>query len=185
MLDKTHQTSPLWRPFGILDAIIDRIEAFILAAGILLMAGNTIANVAGRFLFDKSILFSEELNQFLIIIITFAGIGYAARRGRHIRMSAIFDHLPDKVRKILMIIIAVTTAICMFILMYYSYEYLLSVKKSGRILPALQWPVYWSLVWVPIGVCRYGDSIFIHSDQEFYRKRYLSIDDCFRWLRRF
>jgi C4-dicarboxylate transporter, DctQ subunit len=43
--------------------------------------------------------FSEELNSILIILITFAGISYAARHGRHIRMSAIYDALPPKGRK--------------------------------------------------------------------------------------
>jgi C4-dicarboxylate transporter, DctQ subunit len=95
---------------GTLDNGISRIESFLLAAGVLLMAANVVANVVGRFVLGRSIQFSEELNQLLIIMITFAGISYAARHARHIRMSAIYDAMPQKARRVLMIVIGITTA---------------------------------------------------------------------------
>lgn len=136
---------------GTIDTGISHAESFILAAGVILMAINTMANVVGRFVFQSSIFFSEELNRTLIVLITFAGIGYAARRGRHIRMSAIYDALPAKTRKLLMIVIASVTAALMFALCYFSVGYILSVATSGRILPAMQIPVYWIYLWVPLG----------------------------------
>ena len=136
---------------GTIDSLISRFESFALAAGVLLMAANTIANVVGRFVFQYSIFFTEELNRIIIILITFAGVGYAARHGRHIRMSAIFDSLPVKSRKVLMIVIALITSLAMFALCYFSISYIGKVQTSGRVLPALQIPVWWILVWVPVG----------------------------------
>ncbi|MBS99194.1 MAG: TRAP transporter small permease [Oceanospirillaceae bacterium] len=136
---------------GTIDSIISRLESIGLAVSVLLMAVNTIANVAGRFLFGESIFFSEELNRILIILITFAGIGYAARHGRHIRMSAIYDALPPAARKVFMVAIAVISALCMFALCYFAVTYIQKVASSGRVLPSLQIPVYWIYLWVPIG----------------------------------
>src|SRR6056297_156156 len=136
---------------GVIDSTISRVESFLLAVGVLLMAANTISNVVGRYVFQSSIFFSEELNRILIILITFAGISYAARQGRHIRMSAIYDALPPKGRKVLMIIIATITAVFMFGLCYYSYEFILTQAGRGRVLPSLQIPVWITLVWVPVG----------------------------------
>ena len=87
----------------------------------------------------------------LIILITFAGISYAARHGRHIRMSAIFDALPPRPRKVLMIFIAFVTAVFMFGLAWYALQYIMTQAGRGRLLPALQVPVWWTLVWVPFG----------------------------------
>jgi C4-dicarboxylate transporter DctQ subunit len=101
---------------GTIDSLISRVESFALAAGVLLMAANTVANVIGRFIFQNSIFFTEELNRIIIVLITFAGVSYAARQGRHIRMSAIFDSLPVKPRKLLMIVIALVTSLAMFAL---------------------------------------------------------------------
>ncbi len=144
-------TSALPGFLGTIDIAIARIEAVMLAAGVLLMAANTIANVVGRFVFAESIYFSEELNRILIILITFAGISYAARQGRHIRMSAIYDALPPPARKGMMVTIAVVTAVFMFGLCWYSISYMETQASRGRVLPALQIPVWWTLVWVPVG----------------------------------
>src|SRR6056297_2991744 len=141
---------------GTVDNLISKIEAIVLAVGVLLMAANTIANVVGRFVFQNSLFFSEELNRILIIMITFAGISYAARHGRHIRMSAIFDTLPSGLRKVMMIIITLVTAVFMFGLCYYSIGYIETQASRGRVLPALQIPVWWTLIWVPVGLFMTG-----------------------------
>ena len=148
---ESEHTSSLPGVLGTIDSLISRLESFALAAGVLLMATNTIANVIGRYIFQYSIFFTEELNRIIIILITFAGVGYAARHGRHIRMSAIYDTLPVKARKVLMIFIATVTAVSMFALCYFSIRYIGKVQTSGRVLPALQIPVWWIFIWVPIG----------------------------------
>jgi len=147
----SEHASSLPGPLGLIDSLISRIESAMLAVGVLLMAANTIANVVGRYVFQSSIFFSEELNRILIILITFAGISYAARQGRHIRMSAIYDAMPPSMRKPMMIIIALVTAAFMFGLCWYSYGYIVTQAGRGRVLPALQIPVWWTLVWVPVG----------------------------------
>lgn len=136
---------------GTIDVIIAKIEAVFLALGVLLMALNTVSNVVSRYVFSESIYFSEELNQILIIVITFAGISYAARHGRHIRMSAIYDQLPPPARKWLMVLIALVTAVFMFGLCWYAFGYLQTQMSRGRVLPALQIPVWWTIIWLPIG----------------------------------
>jgi TRAP-type C4-dicarboxylate transport system permease small subunit len=121
---------------GTIDSLISRFESFALAAGVLLMAINTVANVVGRFIFQHSIFFTEELNRIIIILITFAGVGYAARHGRHIRMSAI--------------------SLC-----YFSVRYIGKVQTSGRVLPSLQIPVWWIFIWVPVGFFVTGTQYFL------------------------
>jgi C4-dicarboxylate transporter, DctQ subunit len=148
---RSHLESTLPGPLGAIDTAIAHIESIMLAVGVLLMAANTVANVVGRFVFRSSIYFTEELNSILIVLITFAGISYAARHGRHIRMSAIFDALPSPVRRAMMILIATVTAVFMFGLCWYSYGYIVTLAGQGRVLPALGVPVWWSYVWVPVG----------------------------------
>jgi TRAP-type C4-dicarboxylate transport system permease small subunit len=132
------------------DLALSKFEAIVLAYGVILMFVNTVANVIGR-IAGQSLYFSEEINQFLIVLITFVGLGYAARRGRHIRMSAVYDQLGDRGKKVLMIVIAAFTAAVMFVLAWYSYEYVERLSRRGRVTPALQIPVYLTYLWVPIG----------------------------------
>lgn len=141
---------------GRIDDLLADAESVILALGVLLMAVNTVANVLSRFILGESLHFSEEVNRILIVMITFAGIGYAARHGRHIRMSAIYDTLPTTPRRILMIIIAVITGGIMFFLAYHSYHYIAGIQRTGRILPTLGYPLWLMYIWVPIGLAVTG-----------------------------
>lgn len=136
---------------GLIDTAISKLEAVILAMGVLLMALNTVTNVVARFVFGNSIMFSGEINRILIVMITFAGIGYAARHGRHIRMSAIYDALPVGGRKVLMIFIALFTSLVMFFLLYYSILYIIDLQSKGRVLPSLGLPIWIIYLWVPMG----------------------------------
>ncbi|PTY37666.1 C4-dicarboxylate ABC transporter permease [Saccharospirillum sp. MSK14-1] len=146
---------------GTIDLAISKVEAVILALGVILMAVNTCVNVIARFVFSEGLFFSGEINRILIIMITFAGIGYAARHGRHIRMSAIYDLLPHKGRKVVMIIISLFTAAVMFFLCYFAMVYILDTFERGRVLPALQFPIWIIYVWVPIGLAVTGIQYFL------------------------
>ncbi|MRI35270.1 C4-dicarboxylate ABC transporter substrate-binding protein [Endozoicomonas sp. OPT23] len=134
-----------------IDLWIGRIEASILSLAIIAMATNSIANVFGRYVFSQSLYFTDELNQFLIVIITFMGLGYITRKGKHIRMSAFYDMWPAKVQKVSMIVIALLTAVVMFTLAWYALEYVQKLERRGRVTPALQVPLYLTYIWVSLG----------------------------------
>lgn len=167
MNDNNEQRSALPGFLGTIDTAISYLESFLLAAGVLLMAINTVANVIGRFVFQYSFFFTEELNRIIIVLITFAGVGYAARHGRHIRMSAIFDALPFGPRKALMILIAIITSIAMFALCYFSVVYIADLQSKGRVLPAMQIPVWTIYLWAPLGFFVTGTQYLLTAIKNF------------------
>jgi len=150
MMPSDRPRSAFGRVIYAIDMGLSRFEAFVLAWGIILMFVNTVANVFGRLL-GQSLYFSNELNEFLIVLVTFVGLGYAARRGRHIRMSAVYDNLGDRGKKVLMIVICAFTAAVMFLLAWYGFQYVDRLAGRGRVTPALQIPVFWTLIWIPVG----------------------------------
>lgn len=137
---------------GKLDLLIGKVEATILSLAIITMAANSIANVFGRYVFNQSLYFTDELNQFLIVIITFMGLGYITRKGKHIRMSAFYDMLSARWQKIFMVAIALLTAVVMLLLAWYALEYVMKIARRGRVTPALQVPLYLTYVWVALGL---------------------------------
>jgi len=158
---KTKSNTGMLGVLNTVDKAIAKVETLILAYAIILMALNSIANVIGRFVIGQSIYFSPELNQFLIVLVTFVGLGYATRQGRHIRMSAFYDQLSDRGRKVLMIVIALITGAVMFVLAYYSYLYVDRVARLGKVTPALQVPLYLTYLWVPLGFVITGIQYFL------------------------
>jgi C4-dicarboxylate transporter DctQ subunit len=132
------------------------LEKTVLICGILLLAINSVANAVGRYFFSNSIYFSEELNSMLMISITFFGLGYVTRQGRHIRMSAVYDILGKRAQKIMMIIICASTCAIMFLLAFYSYEYVMKTFQRGRVFPSLSVPVYLVYILIVVGFITTG-----------------------------
>lgn len=138
------------------DHWLNYLEKTVLICGILLLAINSVANAVGRYFFSSSIYFSEELNSMIMIAVTFFGLGYVTRQGRHIRMSAVYDIFGKRVQKIMMIIICATTCIIMFVLAFYSYEYVLKTFQRGRVFPSLSVPVYLVYISIVVGFVATG-----------------------------
>lgn len=132
--------------------LTESIEKWVVSGAILLMMANSVSNAIGRYFFGKSLFFAEELNQFLIVAITFIGFAYAVRKGRNIRMTALYDSLGFKAKKTLIILISIVTASLMFYLAYKAVFYVQDLKDINRLSPALQFPVYIIYSVIPLGL---------------------------------
>lgn len=141
-----------YRGVGRIFEVIRRVEAWLLAGSMLVIAGFTILNVFTRTLFGVSLAFAEELSRFFIILTTFVGLSYAAGRGRHIRMTALYDQLSPRARKALMVVIAGSTAVLLFALAGFSLTYVETVHALGTVSPALRLPLWLVYLAAPLGL---------------------------------
>lgn len=135
-----------------LDRFLAVCEAAILSTSILAMAAINIANVAGRNLFDYSLTFTAELNRLLIVIITFAGIGYAARSGRHIRMTALSERVHGLAGRVLETLTLAGTGALLLWLAWLALGYVERTAMAGSVTPALRLPLYLIYAIVPLGL---------------------------------
>ena len=58
------------------------------------MVALVFANVVSRYIFNYSIIWAEELAQYLMVWITFLGAGLAMREGRHVAVEMLQNALP-------------------------------------------------------------------------------------------
>lgn len=133
------------------DEIVSKIEETLLSFSVLGMAAILIAGVIARAVFNSSLTFTEELGQALNMAVTFLGIGYCARKARHISMSVVFDLVGIKIKKSLMCVITILTGVIMFYLAYISIRYTINVFNLGRVTPALRIPMWIIYLTVPLG----------------------------------
>lgn len=135
-----------------LDKTIDKVEAFLLAWSVILLSLLTVGNVISRRLFSYSWSFTEEISQFFLIVVTFAGVGYAARKATHICMTAFYEYLPVKLKKVVTVFISFVTAGVLFYLTFYACKYVYSAYLLNKLTPALQIPFYMFIMIAPIGL---------------------------------
>ncbi len=135
--------------------ILDWFEVSILSVGVFLLAVILIANVIARNFF-RSIYYAEEVSMILVIVITFVGVSYAVRKARHIRMGAIFDAFNPKAQKILLFIIVAYSAMVMFVMAYYSYVYMMTIRLTMQVTPSLRIQYWLILIIVVLGFASAG-----------------------------
>jgi C4-dicarboxylate transporter, DctQ subunit len=110
-----------------IDSILSWARAFngilrVLSGSLLVASvGLNFANVIGRYFFNTSIFWAEEVMLFLMVGCVFLGNGVVAWSGRQIRMDVIVGMLPAKVREALdliseLILVATSLTICVFAL---------------------------------------------------------------------
>ncbi len=133
-----------------LNSAIEILEEIILCLGVGVLAMILIVNVIAR-KSGTSIYFIDELAMFLVIWITFIGLSYASRKGRHIRMGAIFDLASPKIQKSMIFIISAISAVTMFYMTYLSFNYVYTTFRWQQMLPALGIPYWIGVVIVPLG----------------------------------
>lgn len=134
-----------------LNQIIKKIEKTIIAYGIIFISLILITNVITRTFFQYSWKAAEETSSFLIYGITFMSVSYAARTGKHITMTAVLDIVPNKVRKAMLIANSILCVVALLWISSLSWDYVMDVKKMGRITPALSIPAWWTVVVMPVG----------------------------------
>ena len=134
-----------------LNHVIVRIEQVILAGSIIAMSVLLIFNVLGRFVLHKGIASAEELGTDLIIFITFIGLSYCATTGKHINMLAIFDIMPDTMRKGTALLISGVTAATMGVLTAIGFQYVGIMQQIGKVSVNLHIPQWIIILIVTLG----------------------------------
>ena len=78
-----------------------RFERYLVAANrwviflmMAVMATLVFINVVTRYVFNFSIIWAEEVSQYLMIWIAYLGAGLALREGRHVALEMLHDRLP-------------------------------------------------------------------------------------------
>lgn len=143
--------SALLRGLTALDDALGWLERVIVAGSVLVMATLMSAHVVGNQLFNRGIPGTYEVTEMLIVVITFVGVGYAARCARHISMSAVYDQLQGRARKTLLIIICAGTGALMFYFAYKSAQYDIVLHDRGRVSSSLHIPMWTVNLALPIG----------------------------------
>lgn len=109
-------------------------------------------NVIMRYGIQAPFPWSDEVVTFMVVIMTFMGLGGVFRKGMHIRVTAIFSSLPWQVRNVLWVIICL---VALSFVTYLGYATAYTALESLRIharSPMSELPLFPFQICVPIGL---------------------------------
>lgn len=120
----------------------DHFEEMILTFFLYIMVAVMGYQVVMRYLFNNSVVWSEELTRYLFVWSAFVSIGYCIKKSSSIKIDQIIHLLPKIIQKIILLLTKVVSLIFFAYLLRYSLNVVQATIKSGQLSPALQMPMY-------------------------------------------
>jgi TRAP-type C4-dicarboxylate transport system permease small subunit len=135
----------------LLDRAVDRVLAAVRIVCILQASALfliVVFAVIGRYVFGRSLTWTEEVPRYLLIWISFLGAAACVARREHVGFDVLFNKLPEKVRRWLGAAIGVLILLFGWIVFRYGITF---VKDFGPdMMETIPFTNYWYYVAVPI-----------------------------------
>lgn len=122
------------------------------AAATLVLMFHVVADVVARNAFNRPLPATLELSQhWWMVLLVFAGLGYAQQRGEHVRATVLTDRLPASVQRIAEVGALVLLTAFAGLIAYYGWGEAVestAIKETAAAADVPVWPMHWA---VPVG----------------------------------
>lgn len=123
--------------------IDEHLEEIFCLLVFVLMSLLTFVQVILRYIFNSSIVFSEELSRYLFVWLTFIGISYGVKKGSHLSVDVVFNRLKGPAR-IAVNVLAMALYIFFAVLMVvHSYKYFARVAATAQLAASMNLHMKW------------------------------------------
>ncbi len=127
---------------------LDKVMGYVIFVLLLLMVIITGAQIVCR-IFFKSLQWSEEATRYLLIWCSMLGAGCVYKHGGHISVTVLQDVMPEKVKRIMQLLVhALCFALCILVV-YYGYRYF--GKQGTQLSASLRWPMRYVYLGIDFG----------------------------------
>jgi TRAP-type C4-dicarboxylate transport system permease small subunit len=123
-------------------------------AGVLLIASIALnfANVIGRYFFNTSIFWAEEVMLYLMVACVFLGNGVVAWSGRQLRMDVIVAMMPVPVQKVLALVAELTFVVVAVAIVVFSWPVIRDLWLFDQRSQSAELPMVIPQIMIPIGL---------------------------------
>jgi C4-dicarboxylate transporter DctQ subunit len=131
--------------------LISHLEDFLAALCLSVGVGAIFLDVALRTPFKIAFSWSNEFTRYAIVWMVFIGGSIAARKGFHINIDILQEILPRPFAHALNLICQIASLIFCSLLFIYGVELVIQMKGSDQRSPAMEIPMYWVYLAIPLG----------------------------------
>ena len=140
------------------DQLLRGVRALVsllrILAGLLLVAsvGLNFANVIGRYFFNTSIFWAEEVMLYLMVACVFLGNGVVAWSGRQLRMDVIVAMMPAQVQKVLALVAELTFIVVAVAIVVFAWPVIRDLWMFDQRSQSAELPMVIPQIMIPIGL---------------------------------
>lgn len=128
-------------------SVLDKAEEFVMDGLIIIMFVTVLAQIVSRYVFNRPLLFTEEVSLLCFLWLTMLGTGYCFQHGLHTRITLFVDMLPKTAHGVLEIIINTGCAAGMIYFFYPALRFTITQSNvKSPVLPITMAVKYASFV---------------------------------------
>ena len=116
------------RPVSIVLAVIRAVLGALILAGV----GINFANVVGRYVFLKPIIWAEEILVFIMVWCVMLGATLVTWENQHLRMDAVYHLAPPRVRRWLNLLSTLAFLVAVIFLLVQSVRVVAVIAGTGQ-----------------------------------------------------
>jgi TRAP-type C4-dicarboxylate transport system permease small subunit len=134
--------------------ILQRLSTYLAYVGafsLFAMMCLTIADVAGRYIFNKPILGAYELTEFMVLVLIFSFLGYTQAHKSHVAVDLFIVFFPSKFKMVIEILNHLACLAIMILITWMGFEKAIEMMESGESSPNLTLPSYPFVFFLVIG----------------------------------
>lgn len=136
--------------------MLTRLEEAISCLCMAVMVAIIGMQVFNRYVLGASLVWSEELGRFLFIWSVWVGCSLAMRSDRHLRVTALAEFSGPRMRLALDVFAQVTTLVFCGFVVVWGIQMIGFLMRTGQEAPALEVPIYWVYLALPLGMALMG-----------------------------
>jgi len=141
-----------------IDQLLRGVRALVsvlrVLSGLLLVAsvGLNFANVIGRYFFNTSIFWAEEVMLYLMVACVFLGNGVVAWSGRQLRMDVIVAMMPVPAQKVLALVAELTFIVVAVAIVVFAWPVIRDLWLFDQRSQSAELPMVIPQIMIPIGL---------------------------------
>lgn len=128
-----------------------RIEEFFVS--VLMIAMTTVISygIFERYVIQHGAGWTDELSRYISIAAIFFGASLGIVKGAHVGVEVFVKLLPQSLQAVCARLASLICTAFMGVMAYYGFIYFLRLFKTGQVTPALQFPLCYAFLAVPVG----------------------------------
>lgn len=117
----------------------DVLASYFCLAGMLILV---ISDPILRYVLGTPLYWSNEVSTFLMVMMVFSGLGVSFARGKHVRVTLIFNKLSEKAQRVLWVFVSLITLCYIGFLLYAAIRLACSSLKYKVVSPTAELPFF-------------------------------------------
>jgi len=127
---------------GVIKWLDENIEEFLMTIFLVAMVLIMGVQVVMRYIFNDSLVWSEELTRYFFIWSGFLSVSYCIKRRISIKIDQVYNLLPHRVQQVIQFMIKIIMLAVFVYFLRYSIEVVKATMANGQKSPAMGLPIY-------------------------------------------